>query len=529
MKINIRLLSLIVSVIFSACSNFLDENPKSERDSEDFFQSSTDAYSIVNRLYKKGFPERFNVSTIWAGTHMMDGGYLSGLFDNTYKGQEVWITHCQTLTLDPTVDNNHLQDMWQDSYEAIVRTANFAINNIPECPGLSDEERNRLIGEAKFFRALNYFYLVKMFGAVPIITTTYMSIDDLYVKRSTEQKIYEFIVKDLTDALSMGLAEKSFPDNGFRISKGSVQALLADVYLNMAGYPIRDESKYKLAAEMAVSLINNSNYELIQNTDKGENSAFNILRTSDNEKEYLYTIEYEAGIQDGAQRPMFCFPNVAASWGEFKYSDCNTPYLPDDVLLSLYDESDDLRFQDGQYFHRSYKQRNGNQELREFGRPLPYFWWEEEAALETGVSVKDQTHYRLAEMYLIAAEALVKINNRVTPEAIDYLATIKARASINKDKSTIISEITKKNYSVDAFVQEVWKEKIREFIFEFKIWNDITRTRMYPKIDATGNVIFVNLIGASNSYGHIFNEENIYFPICSQEMQRNPLLSEDPE
>lgn len=295
MKRNIGLLTILFSLLLMSCSDFLEEKTRSERDSESFFQSATDAYSIVNRLYKKGVPERYNHS-VWAGTHMMDGGYLSGLFDNTYKGQEVWITHSQTLALDPTVDNNHLQTMWQSSYEAIVRTANFAINKIPDCPGLTDQERNRLIGEAKFFRALNYFYLVKAFGAIPIVTTTYTTIEDLYVKRSTEQKVYEFIVKDLTDAVSMGLPDKSFPENGFRISKGSVLALLADVYLNMAGYPIKDESKYQLAAEAAVSLIKNANYTLIQHKDKGENSAFNTLRTSDNEKEYLYTIEYEAGI-----------------------------------------------------------------------------------------------------------------------------------------------------------------------------------------------------------------------------------------
>lgn len=527
MKINIGLLAILFSILSTSCSDFLEEKTRSERDSENFFQSATDAYSIVNRLYKKGVPERYN-QNIWAGTHMMDGGYLSGLFDNTYKGQEVWITHSQTLTLDPTVDNNHLQTMWQSSYESIVRTANFAINNIPDCPGLTDQERNRLIGEAKFFRALNYFYLVKTFGAIPIITTTYTTIEDLYVKRSTELKVYEFIVKDLTDAMSMELADKSFPENGFRISKGSVLALLADVYLNMAGYPIKDESKYQLAAEAAVSLIKNDNYALIPNKNKAENSAFSTLRTSDNEKEYLYTIEYESGIYDGGSRPMYCFPNVAASWGEFKWSDCNNPYQPDPLLLSLYDKSDDLRFQDGQYFHRSYKQKKGNQELREFGKPLPYFWWEEEAALETGVSVKDQTHYRLAEMYLIAAEALTRTNKSVTSEAIDYLATIKARASIHKDKSEIISELTTMNYSVDQFIQEVWKEKIRELIFEFKIWNDITRTRKYPTT-VNGEFSFTDLIGAKNPYGHIFNESNIYFPICSQETQRNPLLSENPE
>lgn len=529
MKIYIGLLTVIASVLFTACSNFLEENPKSEKASESFFQSSTDAYSIVNRLYKKGFPEKYNVITTWAGCWMMDGGYLSGLFDNTYKGQEVWITHNQSLTVDPTVDNNHLQGMWQGAYEAIVRTANFAINHIPECPGLSEEEKNRLIGEAKFFRALNYFYLVKAFGAVPIVTTTYTTIGDLYVKRSTEQKVYEFIVRDLTDALAMNLPDKPFPENGFRISRGSVAALLADVYLNMAGYPLKDESKYQLAAQTAQSLIDNGNYALIEHIDKGENSAYNILRTSDNEKEYLYTIEYTAGIYDGGSRPMLCFPNVAGSWGEFKWPDCNVAYQPHPILLSLYDEADDLRFQDRQYFHRSYQLRKGSQELKEFGKPLPYFWVEEEAIYETAISVKDQTYYRLAEMYLIAAEALTKAANRVTPEAIDYLASIQARASIRKDKSTLVAELTAKNYSVDEFIEEVWKEKIREFIFEFKIWNDITRTRKYPALNANGEVRFTDLIGASNPYGHVFNEKNIYYPICSQEMQRNPMLAEDPE
>lgn len=513
----------------TSCNDFLEENPRSERDIEDFFQDATDAYSAVNRIYRVGFPENFNVGTIYAGSYMMDGGYVSGLFDNEYKGQEVWIVHSQNLALDGTADNNHLQAMWERSFRAIVKHVNFAIANIPTCPGLSDAERSSLMAQAKFFRALNYFYLVKNFGAVPLITDYYKSLDDLYVKRSKEAAVYDFIIKDLTEALAAGLPDKPFPENGFRVTKGSVAALLSDVYLNKAGYPVRDESAYAKAAEVAKTLIGNPNYALIQNQNKTDQSAYNILRTSDDEKEYLYTIEYEAGIQDGADRPMWCFPNTAATWGEFKYTICNIAYQPDPILLAVYDKDDDIRIQENQYFHTSYKQRNGDQQVRNFGKPVPYFWWEEEAALNTAVSVKDQTYYRLAEVYLIAAEATAKANNSVTDEAVDYLATIQARASLKKDKETIKTELLSRNLSVDQFVEEVWKEKIRELIFEFKIWNDITRTRKYPAVDANGKFYFVDLIGATNPFGHTFTEDKLYFPICSQEVQRNPLIQEEPE
>jgi len=519
---------MLMTIGLMSCNDFLEEKPRSERDAETFFQDASDAYSVVNRLYRMGFPEHYNQS-MYAGSYMMDGGYLSGLFENSYKGQEVWIVHSQTLSLDSNVDNNHLQAMWERSYRAIVRHANYAIANIPDCPGLTDEERNVLMAEAKFFRALNYFYLVKNFGEVPLITDYYKSLDNLYVKKNKEAAIYDLMIKDLTDAMEGGLPNKPFTENGFRVSKGSVAALLADVYLNMAGYPLRDESKYTQAAAIAKALIEDPNYALIQHADKEDNSAYNIIRRSDNEKEYLYTIEYAAGIHDGGDRPMWCFPNEAPTWGEFKYSIANIAYQPDPILISIYDNEDDLRIQERQFFHTYYQQRNGNQQIRNFGKPIPYFWWEEEACLVTGVSVKDQTHYRLAEIYLIAAEATARANGSVTDEAIDYLATIKARASMSKDKQTIKSEISGSNLSVDQFAEEVWKEKIRELIFEFKIWNDITRTRKYPALDANNKFHFVDLIGSKNPFGHTFTEEKLYYPICSQELQRNPMLLEPAE
>jgi len=311
------------------------------------------------------------------------------------------------------------------------------------------------------------------------------------------------------------------PKNGFRISKGSVSALLADVYLNMSGYPL-NAGKYAEAATMSKSLINNSAYSLISNGSTPEESAYNVLRTSDIQNEYLYVVEYNATVSNGGWRPTYCFPNDAATWGEFTYSICNNAYRPVTQILSAYDKTNDLRAQEKQYFHTKYTFTKGNRkgETINFTDVTPYFWFEPEALYSTNISQKDQVHYRLAEMYLIAAEAVAQTTG-VNTESAGYLATIKARASMNKTKEQITTELLA--LSKDEFIKEVWKEKIRELIFENKIWNDITRTRMYPTT-SNGVFTFVPIIGAQNPWGKTFAEKNLLLPFPNDEIQRNPKL-----
>ena len=312
---NLYLLFLLVFV-FITCDDFLKENPKSQIMTDTFFKNSADAYSAVNILYRKGVPSFYSAAVNGASNHMW-GGFLAGLFDNQYKGEDINRAH--NVNVDANLDNSKLQGLWQSCYEVIVRNANFAIKYIPDCPGLSENERNQLLAEAKFFRALNYFYLVKMFGPVPVITEPYQSLKDIYVRRSSESAVYELIVSDLTEAIDKGkLPDKPMPSNGFRVSKGSLMALLADVYLNIAGYPLEDNSKYQSAAQVARSVINNPNYELIQHIDMAENSAFNILRRSDNEKN-IFILLNTITLSHLEEDIMYCFSQDASSWGEFRY------------------------------------------------------------------------------------------------------------------------------------------------------------------------------------------------------------------
>jgi len=152
----------------NSCNGFLKEEPRSQISVDQFYATPADAASAVNNLYKTGVPSFYNAGSAYMGPTIMFGGYISGLFDNQYKGQEKFVQDAQNLAIDPVVDNGTLLSVWQNCYTAIGR-ANDAIKYVPKTPDLTVTEIGQLMAEAKFFRALNYFHLVKLFGQVPLI------------------------------------------------------------------------------------------------------------------------------------------------------------------------------------------------------------------------------------------------------------------------------------------------------------------------------------------------------------------------
>ena len=535
MYIRLFFATIICLSALVACTDFIEEKPLSDVSKDQFFKRREDAYASVNILYRKGMMYHFRSGSFVGCAYFYSQAYRAGgLIDNTLgKNGSPFLNWIITTTLYSLYPDGSQTPavMWTAPYELIARNANFALEGLPACPGLTDVEREQLIGEAHFFRALNYFYLVNIFGPVPLILKSYGSLDDIYVRRSSEKLVYEQILKDLEVAIAANLPDKPMPANGFRVSRGSVLALAADVCLNMAGYPVQDRTKYADAVRYAKMLIESPNYALIEHgadmTDSTHwgRSAYSTLRTSDNEKEYLFVKEYDAVIENAREQPTWCLPWTATSWG-LTYPVYVGAYTPDFVLLAAYDSINDLRFQERQYFHRSYTDKYGVK--HDFDRPYPFFWWEEEALTKTGIAEKDWNVYRLAEIYLTAAEALVEAGGAVTEEAAGFLATIQARASLNKDYETIKSELM--TLSKEAFVDEVLTERIRELLFEAKLWKDIARTRKYPALDAVGNFTFVPLIGAHPVANPetTYTEDKLYFPIPLAAVERNPRLKEPP-
>ena len=128
---------------------------------------------------------------------------------------------------------------------------------------------------------------------------------------------------------------------------------------------------------------------------------------------------------------------------------------------------------------------------------------------------------------MIAAEAIAQ-SEGVTAEAVKYLTDVRARAYTTTSRSAIEASLT--GLSKEAFVQQVWIERMRELPLEMRIWSDIQRTRMYPKTSdsALGTATFVNVVGAVNPWGQTFQTKHLLWPISDNEMQRNPSLVQNP-
>jgi hypothetical protein len=167
--------------------------------------------------------------------------------------------------------------------------------------------------------------------------------------------------------------------------------------------------------------------------------------------------------------------------------------------------------------------------------PSPYFFYDWGGVKTENVSGRHFALYRLAEMYLFAAEAIAQTEG-VTAEAVDALATIRARAYELGDvsKTTITSQLAA--LSKEQFIEQVWLERYRELVFEFKDWNLIQRTRKYPKTNAmdssipVGTVQFVDVttVGTGFSGSKLFTVNNMLWPFSFQQTQRNPNLTQNP-
>ena len=144
---------------------------------------------------------------------------------------------------------NRVGSIWNNMYKAI-RNANIIIQAIPKAGSASEDDKNRLLGEAKFLRAYAYFTLVRNWGAVPLRTEDNISQTDM--ARSPESEVYDLIKSDLDFAVvSLPITA---PVSG-RPSKWSASMLLADVYFYL--------NDYSKAAELTKQIIDSEQFSLI--------------------------------------------------------------------------------------------------------------------------------------------------------------------------------------------------------------------------------------------------------------------------
>ena len=252
-KYSIITKTVIVSVmllLLSGCEDFLNRPTEDNYTVDSFYQTDEQCFQAVNPVYnspwydfQRGF---FKV-----------GEVLSG---NYYWGSSPYLT----FTINSTDEDltNMSASLW-----SVNAYCNGIIENIDmkAGPGVSEYAKNTVKGEALVWKAMTYFYLVRTFGAVPIIHNNSAMIsagDYNQIFKATIPNVYDYIIMTLEKAIEW-LPESNDPG---RIDRYSAYGLLAKVYLTKAGYGMsgsRNQDDLDKAAEYAGKVIDESGRNLL--------------------------------------------------------------------------------------------------------------------------------------------------------------------------------------------------------------------------------------------------------------------------
>lgn len=245
----------------TSCGDFLDEDPKGQLNPETFYTIEDDYTVGVNTLYDK-----VNQTQSWTNP-MYPQWQGDDITANPGSNKQA----CAALdAFDSDGANKGVTEAWTQHY-AVIKTANLIIEGSEKFPGDKAKIATAL-GNAHFWRAYSYYYLVRVFGKLPIITKT--NIEQFDAQPSEIEKVYELIVQDLKDAINeLPTGYDKEPARLFGVdvwaTKQAAQSTLAAVYMSMAGYPLNKGTEYyKHAAELAKDVItNNGTYGFILNPD----------------------------------------------------------------------------------------------------------------------------------------------------------------------------------------------------------------------------------------------------------------------
>ena len=351
--------------------------------------------------------------------------------------------------------------------------------------------------------------------------------DGIYVERTPSVDVYKHIEEDLLSIISGDvLANKAFYANGCYVTKPMAQTLLAQVYLQWAGAPLNGGNEYYTkAANMALEVVKGGQHALIQPEGSSDdlNSAYNVIKTTKSSNEIIYAKEYnQTSYNVGNSYACRSIGTDAFQWGIFKPGGdvLYNAYLPCDMLINSYAPGD-IRGHEKQFFFREYTYKIGENTITSTLNNVGNWAWLDENALKTG---KDGDYnmptFRYAEVLLIAAEGLARTGKE--GDARTYLNQVRKRAGLADETA-----------AGDALIQSILTERFHEFPLEFKIWDDIRRTRLYPEADGnqSGKLKWVPLATAkiqnkpdgSIKVGAI-PEYALLWPIPLSEMQANPSL-----
>lgn len=273
-------LSLIAFVCLTGCKKALKVDfPIDRITAEQTYSNSSTAILAMTGIY----------------SNMVSDGYNDFVSTNLLKklavlSDELSPPNYSLVELWQNQNMNDTWNIWNHTYLKIIYPANAVIDGVTSSGGIPDNTKKILIGEAKFMRAFGYFYLVNLYGDVPLTVTTDFK-TNMSIPRTSKYLIYAQIIKDLVDAQNdltdnfLAADLKSSTLDRVRPNKAAATALLARVYLYLeewnkaeieATKVIENSSHYKLEEQLNAVFLNNSQeaiWQLQPNSADGEGST----------------------------------------------------------------------------------------------------------------------------------------------------------------------------------------------------------------------------------------------------------------
>ena len=304
MKHILLILTVLVSLTFTSCNDFLTEEVRGQQNLDTYFQNVDEAKSFITGCYQAiTFGGGWNVNTVWLLSEMCsDDGWMGNTTQD--QGEYLSLAHYRGTGQ----SNGSISNFWQYRYKGILR-CNVAIERIAASPISDEAMKNRLIAEARFLRGYFYFELVRNFGGVPLVKGFLMPEKIQGIKRESAESVYAFIEEDFKAAAAVLPQRSKYASTDMgRATRGAALGYLGKVYL----YQEKWEDAYKVLKEV----IDEKEYKLLKDFGDVWSVDHNNSEESLFEVQYMYDGVYALGgaltVITGARSG----PGDGWSWGQ---------------------------------------------------------------------------------------------------------------------------------------------------------------------------------------------------------------------
>ena len=492
--------TLTLSVAVAGCQNVLDVAPETFSGTTTYFQTPEQmdralfgAYGALQTTYGSAV-----AGPAWPMIEMRSDNTTFELNpNNRSQTQQEAIEDFSNAAENITTNNG-----WNTSYNAILQS-NTILDRIEGVVYTDAAAKARVIGEAKFLRALHYANLVRWFGDVPLLLHEVQSYEGAFVSvRTPADSVWKVVIADLKDAITKLPARAALPAaQAGRATSGAAAMLLADVYMWQKNWQGAVDVLTPVTA-MGYSLVPNYADVFEPSKKNGPESIFEVQFT-------------DAVVGEGSGFTPRFLPLQSQRVLTFGTTDNATTgggswNIPTRDMLRAYAPGDKRKDASVGYYVSAANRADLDVV---FNDSVPYIkkYWHTYAI--AGRANDDFPVYRYAETLLNLAESLNELGR--TTDALPLINQVRARAGLP----------ALAGLSQTAFRDAVFQEERVELAFENKRWFQLVRTgRAVPVMTAHGAEIIAYSGVLRRSAGtYAVTPQKLLFPIPQREVTVNGL------